>query len=162
MPKRAITADDLLSLTFVGDPQVSPDGTRVLFTKKTVDTEKNKYITHLLTVDQDGHLKQWTNVAGGAGHGRWSPNGKSIAFLSGREDKQSQIFVIPTDGGEARKVTSLPEGSLGEFKWSPDGTMLAFMFRETDPLWSEATRKEREAKGLSTPRRIINNPYYRL
>ncbi len=162
MPKRAITADDLLSLTFVGDPQISPDGHRVLFTQKTVDVEKNKYVTHLFTADLEGHTKQWTNVPGGAGHGRWSPDGKHIAFISGREDKQSQLFLIPTDGGEARKLSALPEGSLSEFKWSPDGTKIAFTFRETDPLWTEATKKEREGKNLSTPPRIINTEWYRL
>jgi len=162
MPKRPIVAEDLLRLTFVGDPQMSPDGQRILFTRKHVDKDKNKYVTHLFTVDLDGKTKQWTNVEGGAGHGRWSNDGKSIAFISGREGKQPQIFVIPTDGGEARKLTSLPEGSLGDFKWSPDGTKIAFTFRETDPLWTEKAKKERDEKGLSTPPRVITKEWYRL
>lgn len=162
MPKRPITADDLLDLIFVGDPQISPDGTRVLFTRKHTDREKNKYVTHLFTVDCEGNTKQWTNVEGGAGHGRWSADGRHIAFVSGREGKQSQIFIIATDGGEAKKLTSLPEGSIGDFKWSPDGSKIAFTYRETDPLWTEQAKKEREGKGLSTPPRVINTESYRL
>jgi dipeptidyl aminopeptidase/acylaminoacyl peptidase len=162
MPKRPITVDDLLSLTFVGDPQISPDGQRILFSHKHTDREKNKYVTHLFTVDCDGNTKQWTNVEGGAGHGRWSSDGKQLAFISGREGKKPQIFLLPTDGGEARRLTDLPEGSLTDFKWSPDGTKIAITFRETDPLWTEAAKKDREAKGLSTPPRVINTEWYRL
>lgn len=162
MPKRLITADDLTRLHFVGDPQVSPDGHRILFAKKIVDAEKNKYITNLFTVDLEGHVQQWTGGDAGAGHGRWSPDGSQIAFISGREGKNGQIFLLPTSGGEARKLSSLPEGSLGDFKWSPDGKWIAFTFRETDPVWTEAAKKEREAKNASTPPRVINTPWYRL
>jgi len=161
MPKRPITAEDLLRIVFVGDPQISPDGRRVLFTRKTID-DKNKYITHLFTVDREGGLKQWTSGEGGAGHGRWSPEGGQIAFVSGREGKKPQMFTISTDGGEARKLTTLPEGSLGGFKWSPDGTKIAFVFRDLMPKWTEAAKKEREEKGLSTPPIEIDDVWYRL
>ncbi len=161
MPKRPITAEDLLRITFVGDPQVSPDGSRVLFTRKTIN-DRNKYITHLFTVDMEGALKQWTGGDGGAGHGRWSPDGTQIAFVSGREGKQPQLFLISTDGGEASKLTSLTEGSVGDFKWSPDGTKIAFTYRPALPSSTEAAKKEREEKGLSEPPIEIDNIWYRL
>jgi len=49
MAKRGMTSEDLLRITFVGDPQLSPDGDTVLFGRKTI--EKNKYVTQLFTVD---------------------------------------------------------------------------------------------------------------
>lgn len=162
MPKRLITAEDLLRLNFVGDAQISPDGHRILFSKKVVDVDKNKYVTNLYTVDLEGHVQQWTSGSGGAGSGRWSPDGTQIAFISGREDKKGQIFVIPTTGGEARKLSNLPEGSVGGITWSPDGKWIAFTFRETEALWTESAQKEREASGKSTPPRVINTPWYRL
>jgi dipeptidyl aminopeptidase/acylaminoacyl peptidase len=161
MPKRPIRIDDLLKITYVGDPQISPDGDRVLFTRKTIN-EKNKYITHLFTVDEDGTTTQWTQGDGGAGHGRWSPDGHTIAFISGRDKPSSQLFLISTTGGEARKLSSLPEGSLGGFCWSPDGKHIAFTFRERNPLLTEAAKKEREEKGLSTPPIEIDDIWYRL
>lgn len=160
MPKRPIKADDLLRITFVGDPQISPDGSRVLFTKKTIN-EKNKYLTNLWSVDSEGRLIQWTQGESGSGGGRWSPDGNTIAFTSKR-DKASQIHLISTSGGEARKLTSLPEGSIGELKWSPDGRWLAFQFREQLPQNTEAAKKDREEKGLSQPPLEIDDIWYRL
>ncbi|MCC7231149.1 MAG: S9 family peptidase, partial [Fimbriimonadaceae bacterium] len=161
MPKRPITAEDLLRIVFVGDPQISPDGRQVLFTKKTID-DKNKYITHLMSVDLEGRVRQWTNVKGGAGHGRWSPDGAQIAFVSGREDEQAQIFTISADGGEAQRLTAMQEGSIGDFKWSPDGTKIAFTFRSQLPGRTKAAKKEREEKGLSEPPVEIDDIWYRL
>lgn len=161
MPKRAITAEDLLRIVFVGDPQISPDGSRVLFSHKTVD-DKNRYIVNLFTVDRDGSVKQWTRGEAGAGHGRWSPEGGQIAFVSGREGKKPQIFLLPSDGGEARCLTKLPEGSISGFQWSPDGTKIAFQFREAMSTATEAAKKAREEKGLSDPPIEIDDVWYRL
>jgi len=161
MPKRPITADDLLRFQIVGDPQMSPDGQRVLFSKKHIN-DKFKSISNLFTVDLDGQVQQWTQGEGGAGHGRWSPDGTHIAFISGREGKQPQLFVIPTAGGEARPITKLDEGSVGGFKWSPDSKKIAFTFRPTHPDWTQAGAKARQESGRSTPPRMIDSIWYRL
>lgn len=161
MPKRPITAEDLLRIHFVGDPQISPDGHRVLFSKKTVN-DKNKYVSNLFSVDLDGRTRQWTQGEDGAAMGRWSRDGGSIAFVSSRRDQIAQIYVLPLEGGEARQLTALPEGSIGEIKWSPDGRWIAFAFRETDPRWTKKAAKEREEKGLSTPPREIDTIWYRM
>src|ERR1017187_2067428 len=105
MAKRPITVDDLARLVFVGDPQMSPDGTSVLFAKKVVD-EKKKYVTQLFSVDLTGSVKQWTQGADSAGSGRWSPDGALITFVADRDKKGAQIYLISANGGEARKLTS--------------------------------------------------------
>src|SRR5437870_897662 len=129
MPKRAIKPEDLLRIHFISDPQISPDGSRILFAKKHVG-EKNKYITNLYSVDLDGKTQQWTQGDGGDACGRWSPDGAQIVFVSGREKPKQEIYLIATSGGEARKLSDLPEGSIGDFKWSPNGKWIAFTFRE--------------------------------
>jgi dipeptidyl aminopeptidase/acylaminoacyl peptidase len=154
-------AEDLLRIVFVGDPQISPDGDRILFARKHIN-DKNKYITNLYSVDMEGRLTQWTQGETGAGAGRWSPDGNTIAFVSGRDKPASQIYLIPTTGGEASKLTELPEGSIGDFKWSPDGSKIAFTFREQESTRTEKGKKEREEKGLSTPPWEIDSVFYRM
>ncbi|MBV6458701.1 MAG: Dipeptidyl-peptidase 5 [Fimbriimonadaceae bacterium] len=161
MPKRPIRAEDLLRIVFVGDPQISPDGQRVLYSRKHID-EKNKYVTQLCAVDMDGCVKQLTQGEGGAGNGRWSPDGTSIAFISGREKPAPQIFVLPLDGGEAKKLTSLGEGAIGDLNWSPDGKRIAFTYRPTHPNRTTEAAKKREEQGLSTPPWVLDDIYYRL
>lgn len=133
----------------------------MLFIKKQVN-DKNKSISNLFTVDLEGHIHQWTYGDGGAGGARWSSDGRFIAFVSGRESKKSQIYILPADGGEARKLTDLPSGSIGELKWSPDGAFIAFTFREEAASWSREAVKEREESGQSDPPWVLDSAWYRL
>lgn len=162
MPKRATTPEDLLRFHWVSDPQISPDGNLILFTKKHIDSDRNKTLAHLFVVDRDGRVNQWTQGEGGAGQGRWAPDGKSVAFVSGRDKPRRQIYLLPTFGGEARPLTRLPEGSIGEIRWSPDGKWIAFAFREQHPDWTEDAAKARKEKGLSDPPRAMDDVWYRL
>jgi dipeptidyl aminopeptidase/acylaminoacyl peptidase len=161
MAKRPIAADDLLKYQIVGDPQFHPGGDLILFSHKRVN-DKFKVISTLKSVDLTGRVKTWTAGEAGAGHGRWSPDGSKIAFISGREKPASQIFIMPTDGGEAQAATQLAEGSIGGFKWSPDGRHIAFTFRPTAEKWTEAATEARKASGESTPPRITESLWYRL
>ena len=161
MAKRPIRADDLNRFIYVGDPQMSPSGERVLFAKKTI-TEKNAYLTHLCTVDFHGHIVQWTQGEKSASFGRWSPDGSWISFVSGREGPSAQIFLLPTSGGEGTKLTQLPQGSIGDMRWSPDGSKIAFTFREEIPERTEKAAEERKAKGLSEPPLAFDTVWYRL
>jgi dipeptidyl aminopeptidase/acylaminoacyl peptidase len=162
MAKRRITAEDLLRLQLVGDSQVSPDGKTVLFAKKHFG-QKNDQVTNLFTVDvASREVRQWTQGTGGAGLGRWSPDGSRIAFVGGRDKPGAQLYTIDTRGGEAQKLTSLPEGSVGSVLWSPDGAWIAFTFRPTHPDRTEKAKKEREEKGLSTPPWEVDDLWYRM
>jgi dipeptidyl aminopeptidase/acylaminoacyl peptidase len=161
MSKRPIKADDLLRFVFVGDPQISPDGKQILFAKKIID-EKKKYNSQLFTVSREGKLRQWTSGDTSAGQGRWSPKGDKIAFIADRDKGGAQIHFIPTDGGEARKVTTLPEGAIGEMVWSPDGAHIAFAFRERSPQFTKKAAKKREEEGGATPPVEIDDICYRL
>ncbi len=161
MPKRSVQPEDLLRLAYLGDPQISPDGKRVLFQKKTVG-EKHKYETALWVTDLAGHLRQPTAVEGGAAMGRWSPDGTRIAFVSGREKPSSQILLLDTGGGEASALTKLPEGSIGGIRWSPDSKAIAFTFRPQRPELAEEAKKKREEAGRSEPPKVVESARYRL
>ena len=164
MAKRKVLAEDLLAIKLVGSPQVSPDGTKGVFTVKTIDSEKNRYLSHLWLADlQTGEVRQFTfgEVADAAP--RWSPDGTHIAFVrTDMREKRTQIWLIRVDGGEARPLTKLDEGSIGEPAWSPDGRKIAFTFRPVHPDWTQEARKQRQESGKSNPPRVITRLFYRL
>ncbi|HXH60760.1 MAG TPA: DPP IV N-terminal domain-containing protein, partial [Fimbriimonadaceae bacterium] len=163
MRKRPITAEDLFKIQFVNGPQMSPDGKRVLFIKTHIDAEKNKYVGNLFTVEvASGEVKQWTQGEKPGGMGRWSPDGSQMAFVSGREGPSAQIYLLPSDGGEARKLTNLPEGSIGDIVWSPDGKHIAVTFRPLAENRTTKAEKERKEKNGSPPPWEIETLWYRL
>jgi dipeptidyl aminopeptidase/acylaminoacyl peptidase len=134
MSQRTMTIDDLLSVKWIGDPQVSPDGVRAVYVQKVADPETDSYRSHLWIVPlAGGAARQFTAGNHQDSLPRWSPDGRSIAFLSDRAaaggepgaKKPKQIYVISADGGEARAVTS---GAFNpsDLVWSPDSRTIAF------------------------------------
>ncbi len=128
----------LFPMAPVSDPQISPDGANVLFTYSTANMDEDKYDTHIWLLPlKEGRPRQFTFSANNESSPRWSPDGRSILFLSNRpaegekkdeekKKKKNQIFVMPADGGEARQVTSVEEGAQGP-AWSPDGKTILFL-----------------------------------
>ncbi len=163
MPTRrtGITPQDLERIIIPSQPQVSPDGSTVLFTRKQAGP-RNTMTTNVWMVPTTGGEPRIMTSGDKDNHGRWSPDGDTIAFSSGRTKGRPQIRVIPAAGGESRDLTDLPEGSLGEFKWSPDGKSIALTWRVADQDWTEEAKKSREDSGGSEPPRIITSAWYRL
>ncbi|HNW33508.1 MAG TPA: S9 family peptidase [Candidatus Ozemobacteraceae bacterium] len=160
--RKGLIPEDLTRFVLVEDCHIAPEGDSILFTRRHVD-DKNKTVSNLWMVatDNRSHARQFT-VGGKDGHGRFSPDGRHIAFTSSRDKSPHQIWLISRTGGEALQLTSFPEGAIGEFRWSPDGRSIAVSFREQGSDWTEKARKERESKGLSTPPRVLDNLWYRL
>ena len=161
---RLITAEDVLTLQNVGDVQISPDGTDIVFVRTTTNTDKNKYQSELWRVPADGSrpARQFTSGSGSDSSPRWSPDGSQIAFVSDRVDEAAQIFLIAPDGGEARALTSLEPGGIRSLHWSPDGTKVAFVYRATPAGYTKKAIEERKEKGLSSPPRVHTHLFYRL
>ena len=162
--KRPITADDLLTLQNVGDPQISPDGKRVAFVRTATDTEKNTYRGEIWAAPADGSrpAHKFTGGKWNDGEPRWSPDGAQIAFVSNRQDEQAQVFLIPADGGEASALTHLEPGGVHGLRWSPDGAKIAFLYRATPEAYTKKAVEERKGKGLSSPPRVHTRLGYRL
>ncbi len=158
---RLITAEDLRRFHLIGNQQISPDAAQILFVKRHVE-EPNKQISNLWLVDtKTGKSRQFTSGNKDA-MGFWSPCGRKVAFVSGRDKGKAQIYLISAEGGEARALTKFPQGSIAGFEWAPDGNSLAVLFREQDPDFTDEARKQREEKGLSDPPRVIDDVMYRL
>ncbi len=128
--KRNITEKDLFDFAWVGDPQVSPDGSKVAFVKVTVNAAKTNYDTSIWTVSTSGS-EEPIRLTGGTRDTipRWSPDGRSIAFVRGSETpgpaNAPQLFILPMTGGEAFQLTNVPRGAGGPI-WSNDGKWIAF------------------------------------
>jgi dipeptidyl aminopeptidase/acylaminoacyl peptidase len=115
---------DMLAMDRISEPQVSPDGKWVVFTLRKTDLAANRGRTDLWLVGTDGAgLRQLTTHPSGDSSPQWSPDGKSIYFLSTRSGS-SQVWRLPVDGGEAEQKTTLPL-DVGGFLLSPDGTRMA-------------------------------------
>ena len=142
----------------LGDPQVAPDGQRLLVRVQNV--VDNEYASNLWLVDGDSS-RAFTS-GGTDRQGRWSPDGQQVAFVSEREHDVPQLFLIPATGGEASRLTEFPEGTIGGFQWSPDGKSLAVSFRATQHEWTNAEIQRREERNLSEPPRVLDDPRYRL
>jgi dipeptidyl aminopeptidase/acylaminoacyl peptidase len=161
MHKQPITPEDLERIVVPAQPRVSPDGRTVLFSRRH-EAPKNESARNLWAVPVDGGEPRMMTSGDKDSHGRWSPDGDTIAFISGRDKDTPQIRVLPAHGGESRALTSLPEGVIAGFEWSPDGTQIAFTWRVADPEWTARAKKEREEAGGSTPPRVITSAWYKL
>jgi len=159
--ERLITEKDLFDFTWIGDPQVSPDGSRVAFTRVVVDDERTGYETSIWLVslgtaagtpDGKGAPLPLTNGKHDS-QPRWSPDGRRLAFIRGADKGEdgkpapSQIAVLSLSGGEAWTITDLPQGASNPV-WSPDGRRLAFLTTTTPEDLAKRAEKARadEAK----------------
>ena len=126
---------DMVAMDRILEMQVSPDGTRVVFVLRVTDLEANKGRTDLWLVNTDASgLRRLTSHPDADTNPRWSPDGKTIWFLSTRSGS-SQVWKIPADGGEAEAVTTEPL-DIGALVVSPDGKQLAYsmeVFPSTTP-----------------------------
>jgi dipeptidyl aminopeptidase/acylaminoacyl peptidase len=134
--KRGVTPEDYLSFKFVGDPHISPDGKWVAYVLTVIDQKKNRRESSVWMVSIDGTAppRRLTSENFTANSPRWSPDGKTLAFLSARpadasstETPKAQIYLLSmAGGGEAIALTKL-KNSVQSFEWSPDSKQIVLV-----------------------------------
>ncbi len=123
--KHAITYEDLAKVQRISDPQLSPDGKWVAYMVAAVDLAANKTARHIWLVSSDGGTpRQLTRGDGSDTRPRWSPDGKSLAFISTRGGN-SQVWILSLDGGDPRQLTSLSTEADG-VTWAAKSDTLLF------------------------------------
>jgi dipeptidyl aminopeptidase/acylaminoacyl peptidase len=122
--KHALTFDDLVAMHRLAEAELSPDGKWVVYTVATPDMEANRNATNLWMAPVAGGDSIQLTRTGKDSSPKWSPDGKTIAFLSARSG-DSQVYLLSMDGGEAHLLTKLSTGA-DIVKWSPDGKTIAF------------------------------------
>jgi dipeptidyl aminopeptidase/acylaminoacyl peptidase len=119
--KRAITFEDFIALKTVSDPQLSPDGKWVAYSVATPSLQDNRNVSRVWVVEvATGKARALTGGPGSDRQPRWSPDGKTLAFISTREGG-AQVWLLPIAGGDARKVSTLADGASDPV-WLPDGS----------------------------------------
>ena len=151
IPTRTPTIDQSLEVHSVASPQISPDGTRVVYEQSRTNWEANAFDTDLWLADAaTGQRHPLTVMAKSSTNAKWSPDGRWIAFLSDRPapiagspaDKK-QIYVMPADGGEAQQLTKMEKG-VNAFDWAPDSTKIAIAAAAPD---TKAMKDRKESFG---------------
>src|SRR6266853_4272898 len=150
--KRSITDKDLFNFVWIADPQVSPDGSRAVFTRVVTDEKHTGYETSIWIVVTSGSEAPVRLTMGKHDvHPRWSPDGKRIVFLRGGEKDETgkprppQLAILSLAGGEASVVTDLPKGATSPV-WSPDSRRIAFLSSTTPEDIAKEQRKKNDAK----------------
>lgn len=154
--QRPMTIDDMMDLKNVGSVQVSPDGSRILYTisgwehpaaKDTSKGDRHDMRSHVWMIRKDGTgNRQLTFGERGESAPTWSPDGQYIAFVTargaatGEDGPRPQIWLMHADGGEAFALTTARDG-VGGYTWSPDSRSIAYL--TTDSLTREAEARTR-------------------
>jgi dipeptidyl aminopeptidase/acylaminoacyl peptidase len=149
--KRSITEKDLWQFNWIGDPQMSPDGARVAFAKVIVDKKHTGYETSIWAVStKGGGAPQRLTSGTRDSQPRWSPDGKTLAFVRAVEKdgkpQPPQLYLLSMSGGEPVQLTDLPKGAGGP-EWSTDGKRIAFS-SNTNP---EDLAKQKKNPGEKKP-----------
>jgi len=143
---------DLVMMDRVGDPRLSPDGRRVLYSVRSTDWDGNRGVSAVWVAEVAGAAPRKLAIsAGGAASARWSVDGQSIYFLSARGGS-NQIWRTDREGTAATQVTSLPLDVSG-FRIGPDGRSLVLVlpvFIDCDTIQCTRDRLDADAKSPST------------
>ncbi|MBL8962378.1 MAG: PD40 domain-containing protein, partial [Gemmatimonadetes bacterium] len=149
--QRPLTIDDIMDLKNAGSVQVSPDGSRILYTiaawehpaaRDTSKGDQHEMRSHVWMVRADGSgNRQVTFGERGESAPQWSPDGRYISFVSARgamngtDGPRPQVWLMHADGGEAFALTTARDGVSG-YTWAPNSQSIAYL--TTDSLTREA------------------------
>ncbi len=154
------TVEKYLDYEQVADPQISPDGSQIIYTRRFVDKLADRWESALWLVNADGSKNRFLLKGSNA---RWSPDGTRIAFTADGEPNGTQIFVRWMDAEGATSQVTRVGDPIGDVKWSPDGKSIGFsMFVPSrSELKIDMPAAPRGAKWTEAPK-YIDRLHYRF
>ncbi|HVX28861.1 MAG TPA: S9 family peptidase, partial [Nitrolancea sp.] len=161
---RVMEIADLGEISYVGDPRISPDGSRIAYVVTEADIAGKKYRSAIWIATTDGSSeRRFTSGSHKDSAPRWSPDGSQLAFLSDRSGT-TQLYVMPADGGEPRKLSDLKNG-VADPVWSPDGSRLAVTSKigpEGMVLLADQTDEDRKREAEKSDVKVIRSLKYKF
>jgi dipeptidyl aminopeptidase/acylaminoacyl peptidase len=156
-----LSVEHYLDWEFVRGPQLSPDGTQVIYTREWIDKINDRHANQVWIMNVDGSRNRF--LLDGSSP-RWSPDGSRIAYVKRGEPSGSQIFVrwMDAEGAESQ-ITRLTE-SPSSIQWSPDGEWLAFNLLDeapANPAWRIDMPRRPDGADWTAPPRIVERLNYR-
>lgn len=155
------TLENVFDLEYVSDPQISPDGNRIVYQRNSMDIMEDRGISNLWIINSDGtRHRPLTSGNNNNFSPVWSPAGDRLLYAS-TQSGSSEIYIRWMDTGESAKITNLTE-SPGGMTWSPDGKQIAFtMFvpAKDKPMVSLPGRPE--GADWAEPANVIDNLRFR-
>lgn len=154
-----LTAADLLRYETVQDPQISPDGQQVVYTRRWANTQEDRWTTALWIMDADGSRQRF--LAEGSSP-RWSPDGTRILFMAEGDQETNQVFVRWMDAEGATSQITRTEEAPRNPTWAPDGQSIVFGALVPDPVeWSVEMPSAPEGATWTEGPRVIDDFHYR-
>ncbi|MFT4541921.1 MAG: dipeptidyl aminopeptidase/acylaminoacyl peptidase [Planctomycetota bacterium] len=152
---------DVFELERALDPQISPDGDWVVYSRSSMDVMRDRTHSRLWLCDYAGTThRPLTQEEAGALSARWSPDGDRLVYVTVASGS-SQIHMRWMDTGQSVRLTHLPN-SPGSMSWSPDGKWLAFtMFVEEKPQAMASMPSAPEGAQWAEPATVIESLRYR-
>ena len=151
--KPVLTNLDIFQFEYASDPQISPDGSKVVYVRYGLDIMKDRKKRSLWLINSDGSEHQkLTSREVSESSPRWSPDGGRIAFVSGT-DEGSEVYVYWLSTGRIARLTQL-DRSPGGISWSPNGKLISFsmLVPERPPILVKAPKKPKGAQWADPPR----------
>lgn len=153
---------DVFGLQWVSDPQISPDGHRIVYVRNGMDIMTDSKADRLWLVNSDGTDNvPLTGRDVAESNAVWSPDGARIAFIS-KTDNGSEIFVFWLADGKIARITQL-DRSPSDLSWSPDSDYIAFamLVPGEPPVLVTAPDKPKDAEWADAPRVTTRLKYER-
>jgi len=131
---------DFRMLVGIGAPQFSPDGTQIAFLTLRADFVDDRYDATLRVISAaGGEPRTVVQDISDMDMPRWSPDGRTLAFIGKVGDREAQLYTVPAAGGTPTELGDAPNG-VQQYSWSPDGSTIAYVTPDDSPLSAQDQR----------------------
>lgn len=132
--KRLPVITDLNNLKYVSQPHLSPDGKNVIYALQETNTKKDTTFSNIWQININAKRSTQLTFTHSLSNSlpKWSPDGKTIAYLSNQTNHITQIWLMQKNGGKAYQLTTC-KTDVSDFTWSPDSKKIAYIARDITP-----------------------------